>query len=448
QSSYEPFNNYIPHTLVEPKIITGNDIKENTIPLDKTTFGALGTNLYNKDAVVQNAYVNISTGALVNNQSGFVASEYIPVKSSVSYIIAKSRHVAFYDKNKAFISGQNTTGGSSATVTTPSSAAYMRTSYYPPADGLSIELMQINEGTSLLPFEKYGFKISKEYLQLPNTDTEPDRKAILSPEIYGVVGKEINIYFQNTLTVPQRDVQIDVTCSIGRQEERRWTCIPTAVGTYPLTVSVYRNFNLVKQTTTNIIIKAEAVGSGNKNVLIIGDSTVNDGRMTQRVLDLTNNDNLKVNLLGTRGTGANKHEGRGGWTAALYRTSTKYPDATGITNPFFNSAVNDFDFGYYMTNQGYSSLDYVGICLGINDTFSFLTDADLISAISTILKNLDFMINSIKAYNSTIKIGIFVTIPPNESQDAFGLAYGNGQTQWRYKRNNSIWIDELIKYYK
>ena len=41
-----------------------------------------------------------------------------------------------------------------------------------------------------------------------------------------------------------------------------------------------------------------------------------------------------------------------------------------------------------------------------------------------------------------------MTIPPNANQDAFGNAYYTGQTQWRYKRNNALWIEQLINAFK
>ncbi|AOH54499.1 hypothetical protein ABE28_009050 [Peribacillus muralis] len=440
-TAYEAFKEMIESKYVEKTPIMLSDIPP--LSVGSLSFSKSGSNLFNKDDVVANSYISGTTGA-VTATSGFTAGGFLPISPNTSYIIKVLRHIAYYDTNKTYISGVSGSPISNYQATTPANAAYMRFSWYT-GDGATVDTQQVNKGTELLPYENFGLKIAKEYLELPGLSGEPDRKSILPPNIYGVVGKEVNIYFQNTLTVPQNDVQIDVTCSVGRQDERKWTCTPTIAGTYPLTITVYRNFNLVKQVTTNFIVKAATVGAGNKKVLIIGDSTVNDGRMTQRLLDLTASDPMKVSLLGTRGATSNKHEGRGGWTAAQYRTGDLY---LGVANPFYNSAVSDFDFSYYMTNQGYASLDYVGICLGINDTFTYNNDTDLLNAIPTILGHFDAMINKIKVYSSTIKVGIFVTIPPNENQDSFGLAYGNGQTQWRYKRNNALWIDEVIKYFK
>jgi lysophospholipase L1-like esterase len=85
--------------------------------------------------------------------------------------------------------------------------------------------------------------------------------------------------------------------------------------------------------------------------------------------------------------------------------------------------------------------------LGINDTFAYLDDIAIGSNIPTIITNFDAIINKIKAYNGSVKIGINITIPPNDNQDIFGDSYGCSQTQWRYKLNNVAWVKRLIEYY-
>jgi lysophospholipase L1-like esterase len=439
--SYEEFKQFIPRELIQKPIIAGSDIEEKTIPLSKTLFYTESTNLYNKDAITNNAYVDSSNGTIVTGSNGFVACDFIPIKSSTAYAISRARHIAFYDTNKAFISGQTTTAGVVVNITTPSNAKYMRTSYYPSSDLLPIDYMQVNEGSTLLSFQKYGGFI-------PLTNIEPKKTVgVLPSTIHAVVGKEVYIYFQNILRDKLENYQIDVVCSIGNQETYRWTCTPASAGTYPLTINIYSDYvNLIASLSTNIVVKAANVGNGvNKKVIAIGDSTLNAGTATQRLLDLMAPDVMDVTLYGSRGTAPNVHEGRGGWAAATYLTNTVYA-GDGLVNPFYNGGT--FDFSYYMTQKGYPVPDYVVIWLGINDVFDPTTDGDLNILITTVLTKYDTIINSIKAYNSNIKIGVNITIPPNESQDAFGLAYGSGQTQWRYKRNNSLWIEQLINHFK
>ena len=57
------------------------------------------------------------------------------------------------------------------------------------------------------------------------------------------------------------------------------------------------------------------------------------------------------------------------------------------------------------------------------------------------------LFHQFQAYNAAIKVGIALTIPPNYNQDAFGKAYSCGQTRWRYKHNNWLFVKRLIDDY-
>lgn len=76
---------------------------------------------------------------------------------------------------------------------------------------------------------------------------------------------------------------------------------------------------------------------------MIGDSLVNAGFITQRLLDIAVNDVMKVSLIGTRGTGLNKHEGRGGWKIADYagagQSNYKFTVSGVTTSPAINSTT-------------------------------------------------------------------------------------------------------------
>lgn len=58
--------------------------------------------------------------------------------------------------------------------------------------------------------------------------------------------------------------------------------------------------------------------------------------------------------------------------------------------------------------------------------FGFTTDESILAGVPTITGHLDFIVGNIKANNPNAKIGVYETIPPNSSQDAFGIAYANG----------------------
>lgn len=383
-------------------------------------------NIFNKNTIINNNFIASGTGNL-SAGTGFVASDYIPIQGSTKYVFTALRHIAFYDGTKTYISGvtANPIKNPYTSDVTPFNAAYMRFSWYLPGDAITLDQ-----------------QVVKKYVPVGITPTP-----ILPATIYGVVGKEINIYFQNILRDSLSKYQIEVTSSIGQQLSNKWTCIPNTAGTYPITLDIYSDFvNLVGSVSTNLVVKTTSVGNGvNKKVITIGDSTLNAGIATQRLLDLMTADVMDVTLYGSRGTTPNVHEGRGGWSASTYLTNTIY-DGDSLINPFYNAGT--FDFSYYMTQKGYPVPDYVVIWLGINDVFSPINDVDCQTSINTALTNYDTIINKIKAYNTNIKIGVNITIPPNENQDAFGLSYNSGQTQWRYKRNQHMWIEQLINHFK
>lgn len=441
---FTPFRRIISKDYVEKHPITSEDIPD--LPIEKLNFIERKSNLFDKNAVTLDHYVSTTSGNLTS-ATGFVSSDFIPISPTTFYIVKHLRRYAFYDANKGFISGRpETTSINNLVAESPANASFIRFSWYLPAgDGTTLNNQQMNQGTELLPYSDFGYQIPSAYLELSQENSSGVSINIPS-EIYAVVGNEINIYFENPLNVPLKDYHIDVTCSIGKHLAERWTATPTTTGIYPITITVYKNFEPVSQTTSNIIVKDASVGTGvTKDALIMGDSTVNQDWMILRAKELLTADPLTVNFLGTRGGyDAKHHEGRGGWTASMYRTNTTY---NGAPNPFFNPSTNDFDFSYYMTEQGFTGLNYFGFCSGINDTINFKTDADLLDAIPNILTDFDFIINSVHSYDANINVGVFVTIPPNESQDAFGEMYNNGYNQWRYKRNNALWIEKLVEHF-
>tara|TARA_R110001592_G_scaffold287035_1_gene555691 strand:+ start:138 stop:3440 length:3303 start_codon:yes stop_codon:yes gene_type:complete len=150
---------------------------------------------------------------------------------------------------------------------------------------------------------------------------------VMPPTIYGVQGRECNVYLDNLHLGNSSDYLHDVTSvsALGQQQNERWTWIPTAaLASGSLSVSAND-----KRTGTALVTKsaqqraaASTAGSGlTKKVMVIGDSLINAGTITQTLLDNAGSDVMGVTLIGARGTGPNLHEGRGGWTVNDYATA-------------------------------------------------------------------------------------------------------------------------------
>jgi lysophospholipase L1-like esterase len=286
--------------------------------------------------------------------------------------------------------------------------------------------------------------VSAKTEQKPNTaekavNTVFEPEIVLPDKIPAVVGREVNIYFENIMNDNPDKYQIDVVCSIGSQQNERWTCIPEAEGTYPLTVKVFKDYSLAAQAYTEVIVQSEDdCDSADIKCLFIGDSITSGGVYTSELLRLAEETGMNLSLIGTKGTAPNLHEGISGKTADYFFTDPQSPFV-------FNQT---FNFSRYMKKNNYDTVNYVFISLGINDLIYINDDKALEERIASMLYDYRCMVNSIKSFDERIKIGLVVTIPPSRSQDAFGRAYGCGQTRWRYKRNNFIWVKSLINEFK
>lgn len=251
---------------------------------------------------------------------------------------------------------------------------------------------------------------------------------VLPSKVYGYVGGEFNIYNENVAFITQKDryyVFWEINdISDYKVYSDRLELIPTTqmIGTHTITCFVkdkYNSITVYKKQITFEIIANQSVS--NKKVLFIGDSLTNAGYYPHFIEYLSNNG---IQSIGTRETEVWSsfvegrkdivhHEGRGGWSAQDYtRTYPNY--RTNYDNPFWDG--NKFDFGYYMSEQGYSRPDAVFLNLGTNE----------VEALDKQVEAIKIMINSIHDYDSTIPVFVHLITPP-ATQD--GWAYtGDGSS--------------------
>jgi len=308
------------------------------------------------------------------------------------------------------------------------------------------------------PAEVTAYEPTAEFVediqaQFPVDSADYVPTLVIPPTIYGVQGREANVYFDNLLLEDASRYNVDVTSAsgVGTQQNERWTWIPAgAVTTGSLSIALHDKGTSTQLVSVSAAQRAAASSAGSgltKKVMMIGDSLTADGTITQTLLDIDATDVMSVTLYGTIGTAPNKHEGRGGWTVTSY-TSATHVDST--PNPFWNASLPTpaVDFGWYLTQNTYPAMDWVLIQLGTNDVFSATSDGAAVSATQASLTRLDTLINSIKASNVNTKVGLVIAPPPSFDQDSFGANYGTGQTRWRFKRNILIWARDIIAKYQ
>ncbi|WDE17187.1 hypothetical protein KMZ14_06560 [Acinetobacter schindleri] len=196
-------------------------------------------------------------------------------------------------------------------------------------------------------YTQSGFKLVLELATSGSAESAYTPPIVLPPKIYALPGLQTHIYPEHILPEDSSLYEHDVVCAVGKQVNRGfWWDVPAgqAAGTHALTWKVFdkaRGKELASASSSIVI--GNSAKSGNINVCVIGDSYISAGVITQGLLDLSATDPLKVNLIGTRGAGLNKHEGCGGWRIEDYATAgrTYYQfTVSGVTTaPAINSAT-------------------------------------------------------------------------------------------------------------
>lgn len=186
----------------------------------------------------------------------------------------------------------------------------------------------------------------KAALEAPSALPAPE--IVVPPYLFGVEGRETNAYTDNLHLADAADYNhnIDSSAGVGAQQAERYTWTPTgalAAGTLTVTVHDKRTgAALVSKVMQQRAAAANAGAGQTKSLLVIGDSLINAGVITQTLLDIAAADVMGITLLGTRGTAPNRHEGRGGWSVNDYctvgRTYYKFTVAGVVTPPAINSS--------------------------------------------------------------------------------------------------------------
>lgn len=253
---------------------------------------------------------------------------------------------------------------------------------------------------------------------------------LLPAEIHGVVGTEINLFYDNVILCNNiAKYQICVESEKGVAGETAWSYTPQKAETFPVKVRILKNGNeLLMEGATQIIVR-DTMGNGTeKKVLCIGDSWTENVFYVSQLRNhfLKPQEGNSIKLLGTMtnwGTEEIRYEGRGGWSTETYCTRQTYG---GKENLFYNPNTQAFDFGYYLKQNGIETPDVVIIFLGINDVAHGTATAKTI-------QNINEMIASIHGVKADIDIGIVLTPPPGASQDGFGRNNACGTTRFTQK---------------
>jgi len=424
-----PVNCYFMRVTVNNAFLLTEVIHEFILaPIQPVITFKKGKNLYNYLDAVSGYFIAYSSGFLSASPS-YYATTYIPVIPLSRYSRLYGSHIAFYNNKGVYISGLVNSG---TQFTTPVDCYFVRMSvlnaYY--------LTEQLELGDTFTTYESHRL--------LPDislvTDSVKSLSISLAPILPVIVGKEINIYFNNIMCVDDiNNYQINVVCLKGKQYANRWSYVPLVgdIGDITFKIEVYQKFTFITSVTSTIKVIPTTAGTGkNPKTLIIGDSTTFNNLMITELGNLFTADDMDITFVGTGGISPNFHEGWSGVTMEWL-----YTDAL---SPFVYSGA--FNFAQYLTTHSVAVPDVVCLNMGINDVYSYTDDVTLFGIITNFIKRYDSVIAQLKAINANVKIGVCVTVPAG-NQSAFAHSNGCEQTSWRYNRNNRLLTRTLVDYY-
>ena len=292
-----------------------------------------------------------------------------------------------------------------------------------------------------------------------------DVKLLIPETIYAVPGVEMNVYFNNVVTVinPANYV-FDVDCVKGRNDLKRWRYTPTAkdVGTYNWSIKVISQSGVIAEAQSKLVVLPPDAGAGKKfSMLMIGASQTNAGHYPNRMVQLMSRPgNPEFSTVGTRAKSGNpgQHEGYGGWRWGFFLTRWGYsgsrkmdgmhPDRpVGFNSPFIFAGKDGkgvFDLNeYFKRNNNGKIPDAVSFQLGLNDFF-LCTDENIAEVTAKSIANMEKLIAEFRKLKPVPEIFVFQHIP-GANQDGFGKSYACGQTSWQYRKNLDFYNRALLK---
>jgi len=322
-------------------------IANAAVTADKVDFLQIGKNKFDKNTVTSGYYLT-NTGSILASAT-YDISDYIPVVAGTAYVnsgVFGIRFSCYFDANYAVVAGGTNTNV--FTFTPPSGAAYVRVTVY----HSDLNTFQLEIGATSTTYEQYRYVLLDPAgipIGIDGITAAVTPVIVMPPTIYGVQGQECNLYIDNLHVGDSSVYAHDVTntAANGAQQRERWTWTPTgAQSTGTLTVSAYDKTSgaVLASATTNQRAAASTAGSGTtKTINTIGDSLINANTILQTVIDIASTDVMSVTMIGTRGTGANKHEGRGGWSitdfSTVGRTFYSFTVSGVVTAPLINSTT-------------------------------------------------------------------------------------------------------------
>lgn|GEM_PF-1793164 len=422
---------------------TNNNVSQLKEDIDDLLTNVKSKNLLDKTKVTTSPYNYINPNGNTETYGNNFVTDYIPVESgkvvtlsrylvsSGKFIQSSYASICMFDADKNVKSGGDY---NKTTCTIPNGVAFVRItlnkSYFLDVDSM-VELTDDGAPTIYEPYSSASKKLTDEIIEsskIATIEYVGSKKYTMSlltdnigcslpkSEYFMTVGIEESWYTDSFATPKGFFVNMYSGSQADRHDGKyTFSNVSSYYGNNAYLWNLYDMLlNLVKNeanTGTGYARNCKSLNLQDCSLLCIGDSTVDHDVMTAKIKSFFTENGKTVTLLGTLGDGkgtGNNNEGRAGWTTSDYFTNKTYD---GVVNPFYNPSSQTFDFAYYMRNHNYSSVDFVAIQLGINDLYNF-DDTKIIPT----WENIKAMIDSIHAFNPSVKVILNLPTTPNADQ--------------------------------
>lgn len=404
------------------------DFQEGDIPATATNFAI---EIKTVPVYPTNAGRVVSVNGTLDGSGGYYDTTNFLNLSAGEWFIEAFRSVGFYDNNNASISTVYPSGlQTNASFTVPEGAK-TRISY--PA-GKPPKFYPINRETP--------------EVFIPNlVSAQSDEVLVFLPkEIPVAVGRTIEIYHRQVVWAGNlNDYHFKWECAIGRPLKRKFSIEGKTVGSHNLTLTVFDN-NMRQVATATTTVKVVSATTTPKTIVQIGDSLTNTTSTPKPTFtELRRLSNNALSFAGTRGTvSGEKHEGRSGWSASSYLTSSAYTFESEGVHPFWDGTR--FNWSHYKTQTGIAPTE-VTLFLGTN---GIQLNPD------TNAGNIKRIVDYIRQDDATIPINVVYTLFRG-NQDGIGYQTGSdGYTankgNWKLEEDRKVFnlimkLNDLLKDY-
>lgn len=426
--------------LYNGQIIKKNSLSRNTLNFQTRIPWAQQINLFDKSNYNPYGYITYNTLEMYYS-NGWKDSNWFPVIEGETYTTLVDGHWKFKDVNDNFLEGQLLT-----TVVAPKGAVQACVAF----NFQYINSYMVVKG-STYPSSYIPHYYEDRSLIVPSNQADVlgwgDNRFIFPSELFLVENEDYIIRTDNIVYTPNENATYEFGgLNTYSSSKTQLLISPSIAVTYPSRISGIINQNTSESLLQEVSVKISSQTKTNKTptVLLMGDS------ITNRSVGYRCNQYLKKygvipkNIGRLTNGGGVMGEGREGWRWTDFAGTTVNSNGEKIINQTNSPFINDsgvFDFNYYMTNNSYSGVDIVTLALGVNDISNYSAIPNAVSnyTIEQIIANaktsMKIMIDSIQAYDDTIKIGV---VPPFVS--------GTGNTARRARE--AKFIEEQINYLK